>query len=139
MISLDDNMLPKLRSFLRNTHNNITSRELNSYHLCSHTKLIKKTNYQFLDVLSTRTSNNEVELSANRIAINSNIYNNWCSHAPSNWKIGTLNLIKWAKFIRASEHLTNEVNYINDIFTRYNHFPFKVVSNTRIFARNIRN
>lgn len=138
MISLEDNMLPKLRSCLCNKHNSITSRKLNSYHLCSHTK-IKKTNYQFLDVFSTRTSNNEVELSTNRIAINSNIYNNWCSHAPSNWKIGTLNLIKWAKFICASEHLTNEVNYINDIFTRYNHFPFKVVSNTRIFARNIRN
>ena len=138
MISLEDNMLPKLRSCLCNKHNSITSRKLNSYHLCSHTK-IKKTNYQFLDVFSTRTSNNEVELSTNRIAINSNIYNNWCSHAPSHWKIGTLNLIKWAKFICASEHLTNEVNYINDIFTRYNHFPFKVVSNTRIFARNIRN
>ena len=138
MISLEDNMLPKLRSCLCNKHNSITSRKLNSYHLFSHTK-IKKTNYQFLDVFSTRTSNNEVELSTNRIAINSNIYNNWCSHAPSNWKIGTLNLIKWAKFIRASEHLTNEVNYINDIFTRYNHFSFKVVSNTRIFARNIRN
>ena len=139
MTSLEDNMLPKLRSCLCNKHNNITSRKLNSYHLCSHTKLIKKTNYQFLDVFSTRTSNNEVELSANRIAINSNIYHNWCSHAPSNWKTWTLNLIKWAKFICASEHLTNEVNYINDIFTRYNHFPFKVVSNTRIFARNIRN
>ena len=93
MISLEDNMLPKLRSCLCNKHNSITSRKLNSYHLCSHTK-IKKTNYQFLDVFSTRTSNNKVELSANRIAINSNIYNNWCSHAPSNRKIGTLNLIK---------------------------------------------
>ena len=83
-----------------------------------------------MDLLSTRTSNNEVELSANRKETNSNIYNDWYSHAPSHWKFGTLNLIKWVKFIRSSQHLKNEVNYTNNIFTEYNDYSFNVSSNT---------
>ena len=41
MISLEDNMLPKLRSCLCNKHNSITSRKLNSYH-CVHIQRLKK-------------------------------------------------------------------------------------------------
>ena len=60
-----------------------------------------------------------------------NIYINGRSHAPSNWKIGTLrNLIKRAKSISSSELLLrNEIGYLRYIFTEYIDFPLKVVNN----------
>ena len=71
-----------------------------------------------------------METSVYRKATCTNIYINWRSHAPSNWKIGTLrNLIKRAKSISSSELLLrNEIDYLQHIFMEYNDFPLKVVN-----------
>ena len=84
-----------------------------------------------LDVSARRTNDNKVETSVYRKATGTNIYLNWRSHAPLNWKISTLrNLIKRAKSINSSELLLrNEISYLRHIFTEYNDFPLKVVNN----------
>ena len=86
----------------------------------------------FLDV-SARNNHNKVETYVYRKSTCMNNYINWCSHAPSNWKIGILrNLIKRAKFISSSEIrnlLRNEICYLRHIFTEYTNFPLKVVNN----------
>ena len=106
---------------------------LNSYHpkikftyeLESYNKLA------FLDVSVIRANDNKVETSVYRKATCTNIYINWRSHAPSNWKIGTLrNLIKRAKSISYFQLLLrNEIGYLRHIFTEYNNFPLKVINN----------
>ena len=147
MISLEDNTLPKLELYLRNWKRYVDDtfayvlpdkidmilHELDSYHpnikftyeLESYSKLA------FLDVSAIRANNNKVETSVYRKATCTNIYISWRSHAPSNWKIGTLrNLIKRAKSISSSELLLrNEIGYLRYIFTEYNDFPLKVVNN----------
>ena len=107
--------------------------ELNSYHpnikytyeLQSYNKLA------FLDVSGIRANDNKVEKSVYRKATCKNIYVNWRSHAPSNWKIGTLrNFIKRAKSISSSGLLLRiRIGYLRYIFTEYNYFPLKVVNN----------
>ena len=95
-----------------------------TYELESYNKLA------FLDVSAIRANDNKVETSVYRKATCTNIYINWRSHAPSNWKIGTLrNLIKRAKSISSSELLLrNEIDYLQHIFMEYNDFPLKVVN-----------
>ena len=107
--------------------------ELDSYHpnikftyeLESYNKLA------FLDVSAIRANANKVETSVYRKATCTNIYINWRSHDPSNWKIGTLrNLTKRAKSISYFQLLLrNEIGYLRYIFTEYNDFPLKVVNN----------
>ena len=72
-----------------------------------------------------------METSVYRKSTCTNIYINWNSHAPTNWKIGTLrNLTKRAKSISSSELLLrNEISYLRHIFTEYNDFPLKIVNN----------
>ena len=147
LVSLEDNTLPKLELYLRNWKRYVDDtftyvlpdkidmilHELNSYHpnikftyeLESYNKLA------LLDVSAISTNDNKVETSVYRKATCTNIYNNWHSHAPSNWKIGTLrNLIKRAKPISPSKLLLrNEIGYLRYIFTEYNDFPLKVVNN----------
>ena len=147
LTSLEDNTLPKLELYLRNWKRYVDDtfayvlpdkidmilHELNSYHpnikftyeLESYNKLA------LLDVSAISTNDNKVETSVYRKATCTNIYINWHSHAPSNWKIGTLrNLIKRAKPISPSELLLrNEISYLRYIFTEYNDFPLKVVNN----------
>ena len=107
--------------------------ELNSYHpnikftyeLESYNKLA------FLHVSVIRANDNKLETSVYRKATCTNIYINWRSHAPLNWKIGTLrNLKKREKSISSSELLLrNQISYLRCIFTEYNDFPVKVVNN----------
>ena len=84
----------------------------------------------FLDV-SARNNHNKVETYVYRKSTCMNNYINWCSHAPSNWKIGILrNLIKRVKSISSSElFLRNEISYSRRIFMEYNDFPLNVVNN----------
>ena len=52
----------------------------------------------FLNVLINRISFNEIETSVYRKESNTDIYINWYSHAPLQWKIGTIrNLITRGK------------------------------------------
>ena len=101
--------------------------ELHSYHpnIKFTYELESNNKLAFLDVSARSTNDNKVETSVYRKATCTNIYINWHSHAPSNWKIGTLrNLIKRAKSVSSSELLLrNEISYLR------NDFPLKVVNN----------
>ena len=63
--------------------------------------------------------------------MNTGIYINWYSHAPSQWKIGTLrNLITKAKSISSTEHLlNNETEHLKTVFGNINDFSKNVVNN----------
>ena len=107
--------------------------ELNLYHpnVKSTYELESYNKLAFLNVSARRTNDNKVETSVYRKATCTSIYINWPSHAPLNWKIGTLrNLIKRAKSITFSELLLrNEISYLRNIFTEYNNFSLKVIIN----------
>ena len=145
MISLEHNTLPKLELCSRNWKRYVDDayvlpdkidmilHESNSYHpnIKFTYELESYHELAFLDVSAITANDNKVETSVYRRATCTNIYINWRSHAPSNWKIGTLrNLIKRAKSISSSELLLrNEIGYLRYIFTEYNDFPLKVVNN----------
>ena len=63
--------------------------------------------------------------------MNTDIYINWYSHAPSQWKIGTLrNLITKAKSISSTEHFLNhEIDHLKTVFCNINDFSKNVVNN----------
>ena len=84
----------------------------------------------FLDVCVTRINKNEIETSVYKKAPNTSISINWNSHAPSNWKTGTLrNLIKRAKLVSSTKLLLrNEIDYIRKVFPENNDYPHKVVN-----------
>ena len=48
----------------------------------------------FLDVYARRSNDNKAEISVYRKATCTNNYINWHSYAPSNWKIGTSEILK---------------------------------------------
>ena len=56
---------------------------------------------------------------------------NWKSHAPMQWKIGTLkNLVKRSIIICSDQHLQQkELDYLTKVFTEGNNYPSKTVEN----------
>ena len=86
----------------------------------------------FIDVLVNRISFNEIEASVYRKESNTDIYINWYSHAPLQWKIGILrNLITREKNINSTEDLLNlELEQLKTVFCNINDFPKNVVNNT---------
>ena len=115
MISLEENILPNLESYLWNWRRyidifayvlsekiDLIIHELNSYHLnIKFTYELELDNkLAFLDVCVTRINKSKSETSVYRRATNTNIHINWHSHVPLKWKTGTLrNLIKRRKFL----------------------------------------
>ena len=146
MISLEENILPKLESYLCNWRRYIDDifayvlpekidliiHELNSYHpnLKFTYELELDNKLAFLDVCVTRTNKNEIETSVYRKAANTSIYINWYSHAPSNWRTGTpRNLTKRAKPVSSTKLLLrNEIDHIWKVFIGNNDYPHKVVN-----------
>ena len=84
----------------------------------------------FLDVCVTRINKNKIETYVYWKATNTNIYINWYSHAPANWKTRILrNLKKTAKLISSTKLLLrNKIEYIQKVFTENNDYPYKVVN-----------
>ena len=76
----------------------------------------------------TRFNKNEVETSVYRKATNTNIYINWYSQAPWNWKTVTLKkLTKRTKLISSTKLLLrNETDYIRKVFTENSDYPLKI-------------
>ena len=63
-------------------------------------ELDKGNEKSFLDVLVKRTSNNKFETSVFRKSTNTDIFVNWNTPSPTDWKIGTLKtLVKPTKTI----------------------------------------
>ena len=103
---------------------------LNSYHPNIQFTYEIETNKQlpFLDVLLKR-ENSKIKTNIYRKSTNTNIYINWFSHSPNNWKIGTFsNLIKRATLICSQkEDLMNEIDYLKNVFVNINHYPPKTI------------
>ena len=85
----------------------------------------------FLDVLITRTRDDKLEKTVFRKETNTDLYINWNSHAPIQWKRGSLkNLIQRSISICFSEDelLEDELNYLRNVFIKVNDYPLKLVN-----------
>ena len=122
---VDDTYVPEKISFIL--------KELNSYHPnIKFTYEVEENNkITFLDVLINRISFNEIEASVYRKESNTDIYINWYSHVPLQWKIGTLqDLVTRAKNISSTEDLLNlELEHLKTVFCNINDFLKNVVDN----------
>ena len=119
MRSLEEEVITKLTPYLCNckryvddTYTNVNPekvdfilKKLNSYHpnVQFTFELEKRKQITFLNVIVKRTVANQIETCAHRKETRTTLYINWNSHAPIEWKIGTLrNLVKRAKTICAT-------------------------------------
>ena len=106
MTSLEEEVIPKLTPYLCNWKRYVDDTyayvnpekvdfiltKLNSYHpnIQFTFELEKNKQITFLDVLVKRTVANQIETCVHRKETSTNLYMNWNSHAPMEWKIGTL-------------------------------------------------
>ena len=91
----------------------------------------------FLYVTIKSSNNNDIETTTYQKATNTNIYIHWNSHAPVEWKTGTLrNLLKRAKTVCSNDFLLDkEVKYLMKIFNEINGYS-KIIAN-RIIQKEI--
>lgn len=84
-----------------------------------------------LDVSITKLNDKIIETTVFRKENNTNMYINWNSHAPVQWKIGTLrNLIQRSILICSNEILLEkETNRLRTVFTKINDYSTRVVNN----------
>ena len=84
----------------------------------------------FLDVLITRTGHNKLETTVFRKETNTDLYINWNTHAPIQWKRGALkNLIQRSILICSNgELLEDGLNYLGNVFIKVNDYPPKLVN-----------
>ena len=106
MTSLEEEVIPKLTPYLCNWKRYVDDTcvyvnpekddfiltKLKSYHpnIQFTFELQKNKQITFLDVLVKRIVANQIETCAHRKEASTNLYINWNSHAPMEWKIGTL-------------------------------------------------
>ena len=83
----------------------------------------------FLDVLIRRLTNGKLETTVFQKETNTDIYMNWKSHAPIQWKIGTLkNLVKRSIIICSDQRLLQkELDNLRKVFVQINDYPSKIV------------
>ena len=136
MISLEEAILPSIKKHVAHwkrsvddTHAYIDPskiefvlEKLNSYHpniQFTH-EIEENQKIKFLDVLITRTRNNKLETAVFRKETNTDLYINWSSHAPIQWKQGSLkNLIQRSISICSNEKLReDELNYLRNVFIK---------------------
>ena len=84
----------------------------------------------FLDALVKRTVANQIETCVHRKETSTNFCINWNSHAPMEWKIGTLrNLVKRTKTVCSTTVLLHqEIEHLKAVFTGINEYPIKTVN-----------
>ena len=147
MCSLEEAIVPTLKDclvhwkrYVDDTHAYIepekidyVMKKLNTYHQqIQFTYEIEK--YQrisFLDVSIRRLTNGKLKTTVFRKETNTDIYMNWNSHAPMQWKIGTLkNLVKRSIIICSDQHLLQiELDHLRKVFVEINDYPSKTVEN----------
>ena len=83
----------------------------------------------FLDVLVIRTEGNQIETTVYRKTTHTNIYINWNSYAPTNWKYVTAQiLIKRAYSICSTQGLLRkELTFLEDVLCGFNNYPLTFV------------
>ena len=105
---------------------------MNSYHPNSQFthEIEENQKITFLDVLITRTRENKSAVTVFRKKTNRNLYINWNSHGPIQWKWGSLkNLIQRSISICSNEKLReDELNYLRNVFIKVNDYPPKLVN-----------
>ena len=84
----------------------------------------------FFDVLIRLTRDNKLEATVFRKETNTDLYINWNSHVPIQWKRGSLkSLIQRSISICSNEKLLeDELNYIRNVFIKVNYYPPKLVN-----------
>ena len=103
MTSLEEEVIPKLTPYLCNWKRYVDDiyvyvspekvdfilTKLNSYHpnIQFTFELEKNKQITFLDVLVKRTVANQIETCVHRKETSTDLYSNWNSHAPMEWKI----------------------------------------------------
>ena len=140
MISLEEAVLPSIKKlvahwkrFVDDTHAYIDPskiefvlEKLSSYHpniqFTHEVEENQKTT--FLDVLITRTRDNKLEKTVFRKETNTDLYINWNSYAPIQWKWGSLkNLIQRSISICSNEKLLeDELNFLRNLFIKVNDY-----------------
>ena len=145
MVELERNIIPTLSSdillwkryvddticFIKLTSINKVLQTLNSYHTnIKFTIEIESENkISFLDVLLIR-SNSLISTKVYRKNTNTDIYINWKSFAPNNWKWGTLKTLVTRAFDICStdEYLKEELEHIRKVFHHRNNYPLWVIN-----------
>ena len=145
MCELENKIIPKLTedmtpwyryvddtfSFINPTKLDLICKELNSFHQNIQFTYETETANQisFLDVLITRLQSGQLTTTVYRKSTNTNLYINWNSYSPNNWKIETLkNMTKRAAMICSEEILfLKELTYIGKVFIDINNYPPKLV------------
>ena len=105
---------------------------MNSYHPNIQFTLEIEENQKitFLDVLITCTRDNKLETTVSRKETNTDLYINWNSHAPIQWKrVSSKNLIQRSISICSNENLCeDELNDLRNVFIKVNDYPPKLVN-----------
>ena len=85
----------------------------------------------FLDVLVKRCDDGHFETSVYRKKTSTDLYINWKSHAPVQWKSSTLKgLVKRAILISSTtEAMEQELEHLKQVFCKINDYPRKFVEN----------
>ena len=146
MISLEEAILPSIKKhiahwkrYVDDTHPYIdpSKIELVLEKLNSHHPNIQFTHgieenqkITFLDVLITRIGHNKLETTVFREETNTDLYINWNTHAPIQWKRGALkNLIQRSILICSNGQLLEDgLNYLGNVFIKVNDCPPKLVN-----------
>ena len=143
MTSLEEEVVPKLTPYLSNWKRYVDDTyayadpekvdfvltKLSSYHPNIQFIFVLEKNKQitFLNVLVKRTVANQIETCVHRKETSTNLYINWNSHAPMEWKIGTL--VKRTKTVCSTTVLLHqEIEHLRAIFTGINEYPIKTVN-----------
>ena len=89
----------------------------------------KERKIAFLDVLLTKEENGSIQTGVYRKTTNNSIYIHWKSHAPKQWKIGTLtNMIRRSYEICSNDdELEKELAHLKNVFTTTNGYPKNLV------------
>ena len=113
-----------VNDILNNFHANI-----NFTHVCE-----KYNKLAFLDVQVNRETDGSFSTGVYRKNSDTNIYINWNSYAPKEWKIGTLKGLFRRAFLVCSNknNLDNEIRHLKTVFKNLNEYPNKVVYKTMI-------
>ena len=74
--------------------------------------------------------NGSIETTVYRKDTNTDVYINWKSHTPIQWRIATLrNLIQRSIMICSNKYLLEkEIDHLRNVFVKINDFPYKVVN-----------
>ena len=140
MTELEENIIPELdhlyhwKRYVDDTHAyieveylNDVIEKLNSFdeNIQFTFELEKNKCLSFLDVLIERKENGELETTIYKKETNTDLYIDWYSHAPIDWKKSTLRgLIKRALLVCSTEDkLEKELNHLKTVFCNLNNYP----------------